>query len=81
MPLLDLSSDEAIGNRKSNPQGVWGDRGGPNRVEPVCKPNFEVPFRFKPEDKISTIGSCFARNVEQALADRGFNVPVREIYQ
>jgi hypothetical protein len=45
----------------------------------VCKPAFEVPFRLNPADKIFTIGSCFARNVEQVLMDRGFSLPAREV--
>jgi hypothetical protein len=36
------------------------------------KPKFEI----KSGAKIYTIGSCFARNVEMMLKDKGFNLPV-----
>ena len=81
MPLVDLSSSEAIANRRGNSAGSWGDRSNENRVEPVAKPAFDVPFRLEPRDPIFTIGSCFARNVEQALADRGFSLPMRDVFR
>jgi hypothetical protein len=80
MPLVDLSSDDAVFNRKNNAAGAWGDRAGANRVEPIAKPAFDVPFRLDLSDTIFTIGSCFARNVEKALADRGFSLPMRDVF-
>jgi hypothetical protein len=57
------------------------DRSSVNRVEPICKPAFDVPFQLEPGDSIFTIGSCFARNVEQALAERGFHIPMQEVFR
>ena len=79
MPLVDLSSTEAVDNRKTNPVAGWAPRTGANRVEPVCTPAFDVPFRFDPGEAVFTVGSCFARNVEQELVSRGFTLPTREV--
>lgn len=81
MPLLSLGSTEAVANRKGNPFAGWGARGAANRVEPVAAPHFEAPFKLAPGQSIFTIGSCFARNVEAELAARGFDIPVRRIFE
>ena len=79
MPLIRLSAAQAIENRKANPYGGWGDRASANRVEPVAKPGFRVPFKLKPGSRIFTVGSCFARNVEEELERRGFDLPMRRV--
>lgn len=81
MPLVELSAEDAIANRKSNPFATWGDRTAANRIEPVAKPAFDVPFRLEPGESIFTVGSCFARNVEAELLKRGFVLPMREIFK
>lgn len=81
MPLVVLSAAEAAANRKSNPFAGWGDRGGANRVEPVASPEFDVPFKMKPGERVFTVGSCFARNVEAELVKRGFQLPMRELFK
>ncbi len=67
--------------RKTNAYGSWGVRGEENRVEPVTKPAFDVPFKLKAGEKIFTIGSCFARNVEAELQKRGFKLPMRDLFR
>ncbi len=81
MPLLVVKGADAVNNRKNNPFASWGDRNAPNRIEPVCKPSFAVPFRLEPGEKIFTVGSCFARNVEVELMKRGFQLPMRELFK
>jgi hypothetical protein len=82
MPLIDLSAEEALANRKGNPYATWGERTAPdNRVEPFAKPAFEAPFRLERGEAIFTVGSCFARNVEAELMRLGFRIPVREMLQ
>lgn len=81
MPLYDLSATEAIETCKANPLSEWGSRSGENRVEPLAKPGFDVPFRLKKNEPIFTVGSCFARNVEVELMRRGFRVPMRELFK
>jgi tetratricopeptide (TPR) repeat protein len=81
MPLYTLSGPDALVNRKSNPVATWGNRTIANRVEPVAKPKFDVPFQLQAGESIFTVGSCFARNVETQLMQRGFRIPVRELFK
>lgn len=80
MPLIRIPAAQAVENRKNNPNGEWGDRGSPNRVEPIALPSFKVPFTLQPGEAIFTVGSCFARNVETELARRGFEMPARGVF-
>ncbi len=80
MPIIEMSGPEAIATRKTNSLATWGQRNAPNRVEPVTKPGFNVPFKMEPGEKIFTVGSCFARHVETALLQRGFNLPMRALF-
>lgn len=80
MPLLTLPGGLVFANRKSNPNAGWPTRGDDdNRVEPIAKPAFEAGFTLAPGERVYTIGSCFARNVEFWLEKRGFEVPVRQL--
>ena len=63
-----------------NPFHRWPGRvEQPNRIEPLAKPHFDVPFRLVEGERIFTIGSCFARHIENSLADRGFTVPIQQL--
>ena len=79
MPIVRIAAEQAVANRKSNPFAGWGERGSDNRVEPIARPSFSVPFRIPPKSKIFTVGSCFARNVEDELLRQGFDLPMRKI--
>lgn len=80
MPLLSIPGEIALENRKRNPYGTWPDRdGGANRVEPIAKPAFDIAIGITRGETIYTIGSCFARNIEQLLEEKGFDVPVRRL--
>lgn len=81
MSLEILSAEVAIENLKTNPFASWPSRAGgnDNRVEPLGKPNFSPSFNLNPGEKVFTIGSCFARNVENALLARGFELPARDV--
>lgn len=80
MPIVKLNGPDAMRVRKANALATWGNRATGNRVEPITKPAFETPFQFKPGEKIFTIGSCFARNVEGELIRRGFKIPMRDLF-
>lgn len=55
----------------------WPDRRNPeNRLEPECWPVVSPKFKFSPGATVFTVGSCFARNVEEYLARLGFVVPM-----
>jgi hypothetical protein len=80
-PLHILAAQDAIEIRKRNRYCRWGERGTPNRVEPIAKPAFAVPFRLEPGQSVFTVGSCFARNVEAELLRRGFKIPLRDLFK
>ena len=82
MPIEILRGDVAIATMKANPFSGWPARTSENnRVEPSAMPNFLPSFSMHPGETIFTIGSCFARNVEKALIDRGFILPTRNVLQ
>ncbi|MFT4099098.1 MAG: hypothetical protein QM651_18405, partial [Rhodoblastus sp.] len=73
-PLLKLTAKEAFARRKSNPFGVWPLADEPdNRFAVLAAPHFQARFTLTPGQKIFTIGSCFARHIEEELAARGFD--------
>ena len=81
MPLFKLPGDVAFANRKTNEFSGWSNRNQANRVEPIATPGFDTAFQLERGEKIFTIGSCFARNVELELRKRGFEVPVRDLFE
>jgi hypothetical protein len=78
MALIEIPASDALSNRRG-PTAGWGDQHSDNRVTPVALPSFETPFQLVPGEKIFTIGSCFARNVERAMAARGFELPTVDL--
>lgn len=76
MPIRRLSAAEAFDTLKANPDGEWPRRDDPaNRFAHFADPSFQPRFMLEPGQRIFTIGSCFARNIERTLADRGFDIP------
>jgi tetratricopeptide (TPR) repeat protein len=76
MPLRTIAGLDAVANIRANPYAEWPARepADANRIEPYGAPGFSPSFQLEPGEKIFTIGSCFARNIERALAKRGFDV-------
>jgi hypothetical protein len=83
------SYKEAIGLRKANLNRTYcsyGKDGSPEFNEFSARDrllsketvivNSKPKFRIGNGAKIYTIGSCFARNVEVMLKEKGFNLPV-----
>jgi len=63
---------------KKNPGYGWPERNEANRLEPVCQPLYSPNFEIKQNDKVFTLGSCFARNIENHMVDYGLDVvPIR----
>jgi len=80
MPLLTISGADAMANVKANPHASWPARGEiGSRLEPIARPGFTPSFRLVAGEKIFTIGSCFARNIEVLLEQQGFEIPTRAI--
>ena len=75
MPTYVIPGAKAVENLKANPLSGWPSRrDAENRMEPLCEPGFSPGFHLEPGERVFTIGSCFARNIEKALAARGFEV-------
>jgi GSCFA family len=71
-----LGVDDAFANVTRDRQAcVWPTR-STGRLEPVYEPALAPRFRLKPGSRIFTIGSCFARNIEEHLAPLGFDIPM-----
>ena len=75
MPLLSMNGDVALDTRERNEESRWPAPGGENRLTPVARPSFHPSFTFNRADKIFTVGSCFARNIEAQLHSLGFDLP------
>ncbi|HKX07093.1 MAG TPA: GSCFA domain-containing protein [Stellaceae bacterium] len=71
-----LSLDEAFANVvRSRDTCLWPTR-DTGRLEPFYEPVLAPRFRLKRGSTIFTIGSCFARNIEEHLAPLGFDIPM-----
>jgi hypothetical protein len=80
MPIRKLSSSAAFQNLANEVANRWPNRSdGDNRVEPIARPHFTPSFSLEPGEKVFTIGSCFARNVERHLERMGFEIPMRQV--
>lgn len=77
MSLIELRSEKAWENifqekcRYPNLQS--------HRSLPFARPHLQPKFKISKNEKIFTIGSCFARNVEAILAEKGFNLPAFDL--
>lgn len=78
-PLEQTSALTAYGNARTNELRRYPspDRDG-GRLYPLASPSAKPSFQINKNDKIFTIGSCFARNVEAALEDVGMDVVSNE---
>ena len=82
-PARVYGSDDAWQNLvRRNKFARWALGENPNRVEnsaamrlraPVFLPGMSPKFRIQNSDVLFCIGSCFARNIEGALIDFGFD--------
>jgi GSCFA family len=61
-----------------NPLRAWKGDGEELRVGGKAEPVPQATFRLDPGDTVFTIGSCFARNVEEHLVRLGMRVPTLE---
>ncbi len=75
MPLLQIPALEAVNRIKNEGLRVkWPDYRFPTeRFEGVVEISCSTTFEIGQEDKIFTMGSCFARNIERRLNEIGFD--------
>lgn len=78
-PLETISARAAYEHARHNELRRYPspERDG-GRLYPLASPSGKPSFRIKDTDKVFTIGSCFARNVEAALIDVGMDVTSNE---
>jgi tetratricopeptide (TPR) repeat protein len=80
MPLARYSAEEANRNLRRNRASIWPDGRLPtNRLGKLAQLTFTPSFTFSQADRIMTIGSCFAREMETRLAQLGFDLPMKAV--
>lgn len=67
---------EAIDRSRNNPYAEWPERETSTRLEPVASPSFQTGVKLHAGAKVVTMGSCFARNIEEYFEAEGFDVPL-----
>lgn len=67
---------EALDRSRKNPFAEWPERDTSVRLEPVANPSFDTGLKLHPKAKVLTMGSCFARNIEEYFEAEGFEVPL-----
>ncbi len=74
MSFERLPAEEAYSQTTGNRASKWPDRAS-GRIAPICLPTIQPGFSIARGASIFTMGSCFARHIEFALADQGLTVP------
>ncbi len=75
MPIYKRTAKQAWEDLGRNRLAGWPSRQkGGERLSPVARPGFKSSKVLKKTDRVFTIGSCFARNIEEALVDAGLDV-------
>ncbi|MFN4059006.1 MAG: GSCFA domain-containing protein [Roseinatronobacter sp.] len=79
MAIQKISAGQAFELAKRNPQSRYPKPGnGQERLFPVPRPVGRPSFKLALDNKVFTLGSCFAREVDRALRGLGFQVLSRE---
>jgi hypothetical protein len=74
--FMVTSYRDTVAASARNPNAKWPDRSLNNRLEPFAQPSFDTGLELEAGAKVMTMGSCFARNIEEYFAGEGFNMPV-----
>jgi hypothetical protein len=73
-----ISAEDAYRTTVRQKASKWPDRAN-GRLEPIATPALAPGFTLAPDSSVFTIGSCFARNIEIALRDRGLRIPTLDL--
>ncbi|AGT08527.1 GSCFA domain-containing protein [Paracoccus aminophilus] len=73
-----IPQSQAFRCTRENGASKWPERGSEVRRGDIILPKLRPSFKIKPDQPVFTIGSCFARNIESALKNRGYSVPAFE---
>ena len=74
---VQLTFAEARRRLKANPVARWSSVA--DQFDGEVWPEVQPGFRLTPGQTVFTIGSCFARNIEQHLASLGLRVPMLDL--
>lgn len=79
--LYEFSAAQTNQNLRRNRSSVWPDsrRKSEHRLSGFANVTLNPTFQFDTSDKILTIGSCFAREIEAVLSGLGFILPALDI--
>lgn len=79
MPLARLPASVASQNLRRR-RSLWPDGRVPtDRLNGVAQVGIDNSFTFDRSDRIMTIGSCFAREIEKRLQQFGFDLPMLDV--
>ena len=77
MPILTKTAAEAWLALRGNPASWWPAKPEAQaRLKPIATPQVDSSITFERGESVFTIGSCFARNIEEHLIKLGFDVPM-----
>lgn len=74
MAIEIISGEQARDSLQHNQTARWPSRQVGDRLYPLTTPIAIPRFTIQPEDRVFCIGSCFAREIGEALARLDFNV-------
>lgn len=74
MAIEVLPGDRAWAAYRRNRLARWPTREDPARLHPLAAPQAHRVFALSGQERIFCIGSCFAREIENALVTLGFDV-------
>ena len=80
MPIQILDAATAFENNRQ-PNSAWPrtPEAQAARLTGIAKPVYQPSFQIDAKDRIYTMGSCFARNVEAQLMQLGMNVAAADL--
>ncbi len=74
MAIEIISGEQAWETLERSKTAHWPSRQMPDRLYPIATPLVQTSFQIQPDEKVFCIGSCFAREIGEALQRLNFNV-------
>ena len=79
MPLVRISATNALANVRRR-TSLWPDGRVPTeRLNGLIDVALDPTFTIQASDRVMTVGSCFAREIEKRLALYGFELPMLQL--
>ena len=78
-PEIAIDAARALDNARAMGRNRAHPKGGDERIDGgLIIPSVTPRFSIRPGETVFTIGSCFAREIEEAL--KGFRIPTRDLH-